>query len=24
MHPFTNGDGRTARLFTNLLAYSYG
>ncbi len=23
-HPFTNGNGRTARLFTNLLAYSYG
>jgi cell filamentation protein len=22
-HPFTNGNGRTARLFTNLLAYSY-
>jgi cell filamentation protein len=24
IHPFTNGNGRTARLFTNLLAYSYG
>ncbi|HET9504140.1 MAG TPA: Fic family protein [Hymenobacter sp.] len=22
--PFTNGNGRTARLFTNLLAYQYG
>jgi Fic family protein len=24
IHPFTNGNGRTARLFTNLLAYQYG
>ena len=24
IHPFTNGNGRTARLFTNLLAYNYG
>jgi cell filamentation protein len=24
VHPFTNGNGRTARLFTNLLAYNYG
>ena len=24
IHPFANGNGRTARLFTNLLAYSYG
>lgn len=24
IHPFTNGNGRTARLFTNLLAYHYG
>lgn len=24
IHPFTNGNGRTARLFTNLLAYGYG
>lgn len=24
IHPFTNGNGRTARLFTNLLAYSHG
>ena len=24
IHPFTNGNGRTARLFTDLLAYSYG
>lgn len=24
IHPFTNGNGRTARLVTNLLAYSYG
>ncbi|MET4107704.1 Fic family protein [Hymenobacter sp. UYP22] len=24
IHPFTNGNGRTARLFTNLLSYSYG
>jgi cell filamentation protein len=24
IHPFVNGNGRTARLFTNLLAYNYG
>ncbi|OWP61441.1 hypothetical protein CDA63_19440 [Hymenobacter amundsenii] len=24
IHPFVNGNGRTARLFTNLLAYGYG
>ncbi|TGE22700.1 Fic/DOC family protein [Hymenobacter metallicola] len=24
IHPFTNGNGRTARLLTNLLAYNYG
>jgi fido (protein-threonine AMPylation protein) len=24
IHPFVNGNGRTARLFTNLLAYSHG
>jgi cell filamentation protein len=24
IHPFTNGNGRTARLVTDLLAYSYG
>jgi cell filamentation protein len=24
IHPDTNGNGRTARLFTNLLAYNYG
>ena len=24
IHPFTNGNGRTARLFTNLLAYDRG
>ena len=24
IHAFTNGNGRTARLFTNLLAYHYG
>lgn len=24
IHPFTNGNGRTARLLTNLLAYHYG
>lgn len=24
IHPYTNGNGRTARLFTNLLAYNYG
>ncbi|MBC6613153.1 Fic family protein [Hymenobacter sp. BT507] len=24
IHPFTNGNGRTARLFTNMLAYDYG
>lgn len=24
IHPFPNGNGRTARLFTNLLAYNYG
>lgn len=24
IHPFTNGNGRTARLFTNLLSYNYG
>ncbi|WP_210522092.1 Fic family protein [Hymenobacter terricola] len=24
IHPFTNGNGRTARLFTNQLAYNYG
>ena len=24
IHPFTNGNGRTARLFTNLLAYNQG
>ena len=24
IHPYTNGNGRTARLFTNLLAYDYG
>ena len=23
-HPFVNGNGRTVRLFTNLLAYNYG
>jgi cell filamentation protein len=24
IHPFTNGNGRTSRLLTNALAYSYG
>jgi cell filamentation protein len=24
IHPFVNGNGRTARLFTNLLAYQHG
>ena len=24
IHPFTNGNGRTARLLTNALAYNYG
>ena len=24
IHPFVNGNGRTARVFTNLLAYNYG
>ncbi|MET4076585.1 Fic family protein [Hymenobacter sp. UYCo722] len=24
IHPYANGNGRTARLFTNLLAYNYG
>ena len=24
VHPFVNGNGRTARLFTNLLAYNHG
>ena len=24
IHPFVNGNGRTARLLTNLLAYNYG
>jgi len=24
IHPFVNGNGRTARLFANLLAYNYG
>lgn len=24
IHPFVNGNGRTARLFTNLLAYNHG
>ena len=24
VHPFANGNGRTARLFINLLAYNYG
>lgn len=24
IHPFTNGNGRTARLLTNLLAYQFG
>ena len=24
VHPFVNGNGRTARLLTNLLAYNYG
>lgn len=24
IHPFTNGNGCMARLFTNLLAYNYG